>query len=456
MASHTISPQETNTYRMLVERVASSRYLNKSVRLHDLLMYVCNRVLNEGAEEIGEQEVGCNVFGRPRDYDTSADNIARVHASLLRKRLEQYFAEEGRAEPVIIEIAKGNYAPVFRKRSLQDLPVPLPVVVPSPGPAPSVSRLLGRRSWALAALAAALGCLSTLAVLHFIRPTPPDVAAIAKAQRTGLQERLMAPTVRQFWSQLLAPEGSGATDVVLDDSALELYQQMLQRPVSLEDYLDGNYMHQAERMPRIAKVDRDFAESMALKRSSSVATVQFLWTIARMSQLFSAHTVVQFPKEYSRKRLEMYHAILLGNGNSDPWIQLFDPQLGLRWKYDRDSGGYYPVDTWATGTAQEQYRLPKQDGNPEESYAIVAFLPNPQKRHDVLIISAMSPRDYSAAGDFLTFENYMWQLRWELLGNAQRVDKSHFPYFEALLRITRRPMSPPDISVVLHRSPRLS
>ena len=58
MASHTISPQETNTYRMLVERVASSRYLNKSVRLHDLLMYVCNRVLNEGAEEIGEQEVG--------------------------------------------------------------------------------------------------------------------------------------------------------------------------------------------------------------------------------------------------------------------------------------------------------------------------------------------------------------------------------------------------------------
>src|SRR5205807_269514 len=102
--------------RKLVERVAGSRYLAKSARLRDLLIYLSERVLNESASGIHEQEIGHRVFGRPADYDTGADNIVRVHASTLRKRLEQYFAEEGTAEPLILEIPKGNYTPVFRKR----------------------------------------------------------------------------------------------------------------------------------------------------------------------------------------------------------------------------------------------------------------------------------------------------------------------------------------------------
>src|SRR2546423_13881306 len=108
-----MSEQES---RKLVERVAASRYLAKSARLRDLLVYLSDRVLIGSASEIHEQEIGHRVFGRPTDYDTGADNIVRVHASTLRKRLEQYFAEEGAAEPLILEIPKGNYAPVFRKR----------------------------------------------------------------------------------------------------------------------------------------------------------------------------------------------------------------------------------------------------------------------------------------------------------------------------------------------------
>ena len=102
--------------KLLIERVASSRYVNRSARLRDLLVYLTTRVLEEDVVEIHEQEVGNKVFGRPANYDTSSDNIVRVHASMLRKRLEQYFAEEGANEPLTIEIPKGNYAPVFRER----------------------------------------------------------------------------------------------------------------------------------------------------------------------------------------------------------------------------------------------------------------------------------------------------------------------------------------------------
>ena len=55
----------------------------------------------------------------PADYDTAADNTVRVHASMLRKRVNQYFENEGSAETLVIEIPRGNYAPVFRERADQ-------------------------------------------------------------------------------------------------------------------------------------------------------------------------------------------------------------------------------------------------------------------------------------------------------------------------------------------------
>src|SRR5689334_2887496 len=127
---------------LLVERIAASRYLSRSARLRDLLLYLASSVVENEAEEIHEQEVGHRVFGRPADYDTANDNIVRVHASMLRKRLEQYFASEGAGEPLILEIPKGNYAPVFRERDEPPSPT-------APDPAPP-SR--DWRIWLLTAL----------------------------------------------------------------------------------------------------------------------------------------------------------------------------------------------------------------------------------------------------------------------------------------------------------------
>jgi hypothetical protein len=61
----------------------------------------------EESAEIHEQEIGHKVFGRGPDYDTNADNVVRVTASQVRKKLEQYFSLEGASEPVVLEIPKG-------------------------------------------------------------------------------------------------------------------------------------------------------------------------------------------------------------------------------------------------------------------------------------------------------------------------------------------------------------
>lgn len=100
----------------LAQRVAESAYFRKGPKLRAFLLYVCENTLLGRAENVTAQLIGCKVFGRRPEYDLNDDNIVRVEARELRKRLEAYFATEGRDEPVIIEIPKGTYVPVFRPR----------------------------------------------------------------------------------------------------------------------------------------------------------------------------------------------------------------------------------------------------------------------------------------------------------------------------------------------------
>jgi hypothetical protein len=95
-------------YWALLERIVASSQFKRSVRLHDFLLFVGRRALKEGCEQIPEQEIGTEVFDRPNGYDTSADNIVRVNATELRKRIETYFETEGAEEPLILEIPRGS------------------------------------------------------------------------------------------------------------------------------------------------------------------------------------------------------------------------------------------------------------------------------------------------------------------------------------------------------------
>jgi hypothetical protein len=100
----------------LVLRVADSIYFRKGPKLRAFLLYVCENTILGRIENVREQLIGSKIFGRRADYDPSDDNIVRVEARELRKRLETYFAHEGKDEAVLIEIPKGAYVPIFRPR----------------------------------------------------------------------------------------------------------------------------------------------------------------------------------------------------------------------------------------------------------------------------------------------------------------------------------------------------
>src|SRR6266851_2003889 len=98
----------------LVQRIVSSPPFQKSTRLRDLLQFITEQTIHGKAHELTEQHIGNALFHKPSDYSPLEDSSVRVHARQLRLKLHEYFNEEGRDEPLVLDIPKGSYAPVFR------------------------------------------------------------------------------------------------------------------------------------------------------------------------------------------------------------------------------------------------------------------------------------------------------------------------------------------------------
>ena len=113
----------------LVRRVASSTTFEKSPRLRAFLSHVCRCALECKPEEATEQQIGIYVYGRSPGYNPNDDNIVRSQARVLRMKLEHHFANEGKDEPVIITIPKGQYLPILEPR-FEEPRVERPVVLP--------------------------------------------------------------------------------------------------------------------------------------------------------------------------------------------------------------------------------------------------------------------------------------------------------------------------------------
>src|SRR5258708_24208731 len=105
---------QTDERWQLVKRIVSSPHFQKSTRLRELLQYIVEQTLRGNAHELTEQHIGNALFHKPSDYSPLEDSSVRVHVRQLRLKLHEYFNEDGRNEPIVVEIPKGSYAPVFR------------------------------------------------------------------------------------------------------------------------------------------------------------------------------------------------------------------------------------------------------------------------------------------------------------------------------------------------------
>ena len=163
----------------LILRLTRSPQLTGSPRLCDLLLYIADCALRNAKDEVSEQRIGTHVFGRSSSFNPAEDSIVRTQARLLRIKMAAYFLAEGAAEPLVVEIPKGHYLPVFTEvaRSAPE-PAGLPeAAAPQvaehtapeaavPVAAPPAQRHVGSMGWLLAGLLALILVILAAGWMH--------------------------------------------------------------------------------------------------------------------------------------------------------------------------------------------------------------------------------------------------------------------------------------------------
>lgn len=97
-----------------LERILQSPGFRTSKRSQEFLRYIVSTSLDGRFDELRERVIGFQVFQRLPDYDTGEHSIVRVKANELRKRLAQFYSEQGEQSVVQIHLPKGSYTPEYR------------------------------------------------------------------------------------------------------------------------------------------------------------------------------------------------------------------------------------------------------------------------------------------------------------------------------------------------------
>jgi hypothetical protein len=96
-----------------LEIIISSRVFRGSHRCQTFLRYVVTKTLDGDSKFLKERTLAVHVFGREATEDLSDDSIVRVSAREVRKRLAQYYVDEGAGDRLRIDLPPGSYIPTF-------------------------------------------------------------------------------------------------------------------------------------------------------------------------------------------------------------------------------------------------------------------------------------------------------------------------------------------------------
>jgi len=373
---------ETQKTAVLAElhRIVKSEFFRGSQRCSRFLEYSVHYVLEERPiDELKERIIGIEVFRKPSDYDTAQDNIVRVTANEVRKRLAQYYGKDDVPVGPVIQLPSGSYGVTLRwtdaAASLAEhvaapvaapvappVPPPVPPSVaigaPSPLPAPIVQDKAahrGRKSRRWRAVASALAAAMVVAMV------------LGVFAYRGAQER---DVVQGVWAPIL---DSPRVLVV------SIAQPLAYRPSSNTNSLVGPEDRMVPLPDAFVGTGDAFALADIVKLlSGRKKDWQLLAGNSTPSQALLAGPILLIGDHSNRWTPEMMENLrfYFGQGN-----QIYDrSRSGVGWSLDHLS------PDWKTG----------------EDYAIVSRFTSPGTGQPVIVIGGLTNFGTEAAGVFIT------------------------------------------------------
>ncbi len=175
-----------------IDTLIKSHSLSGSESLCKLLRYLAEHSLDHPGVALKEYQIATEVLGRPGGFDPQSDSTVRVQAGRLRLKLGEYYAHEGREDPIIVELPKGSYSLTFHARTPGgQLPAGLTLEKESGKSAGRGSN----RGWAVA-----VGALSVLLITSLVTSA---VLWSGRSRSQGEVNERVPPVYQIFWSRFV-------------------------------------------------------------------------------------------------------------------------------------------------------------------------------------------------------------------------------------------------------------
>jgi hypothetical protein len=396
----------------LVQRIVSSTPFQKSTRLRELLQYIAEQTLHGNAHKLTEQHIGNTLFHKPSDYTPLEDSSVRVHVRQLRLKLHEYFNEEGRNEPVILEIPKGTYAPVFRAvRKTDSAPIATEVK-----PVPVLAwRHRATLPWVVCGILALLCALLAYRVF---------------TQRSATMAR---PPSALSWPFSQIFDARHQTIIVVADSNYGMSRILASQPGSLDQYFRREFLRGAE-LSKIGGANSRLSEYISNSTLTSFADVADVVSLYRMAGPLQTQVLVRYPRDLRMRDLDHNNYVFIGSPGSNPWVTLLQDKLNFRESESvvGNSAKVF-VNVNPLPGEQPQYEGLRWTGTMGEDYATIALLPNATHDGSVLALQGLQQEGTEAAGRFLADEENRRQLMSALRISATETLSQNI-WFEALIR----------------------
>jgi hypothetical protein len=157
----------SDTLENSVDRILQSGTFRNSPTSRRLLKYLADHSLAGDAEQLKEYSIGVDAFAKPAGYDTRQDSTVRIQIGRLRQKLADYYRDEGKDDPVVVELPKGRFGLTLETRAPTAVaPVTaVPETIEITEPQPLIETSPTRNPWRLATLVLAGLCLFLVAMM---------------------------------------------------------------------------------------------------------------------------------------------------------------------------------------------------------------------------------------------------------------------------------------------------
>jgi len=432
------SPEDVATLRKLLKEIVEGPAFKGSHRSGQFLEFVVEHAIAGNFDQLKERLIGVGFFNRDPSYDTGEDAIVRVTASDVRKRLLQHYGWFGTEREFRIDLPSGSYVPRITRRSqIEALPdgslespakpdiLPLEAVAEEPNPQITPSEPVDSLPPALASkIKRALNKEMFWLYAGFLVITALLVWSVYLLNR---RPSYSATSYSLPWPALF--NSTASTHLVTSDPAIDAVQGITKSDLSLSDYANHRYIPEPDTLTpeqiRFCKILLTGETSAAAPDPPTAAKV------AQIAQAFSKRLAVQDARSFQLSFLSNSdNFIFLGSPRSDPWFSLFADKLNLKFVFDHQLGSEFIRNLHPHPPEQDAYVPSANGGGTGYTFAIIAFIQNPDQNGQVLLLAGANGEGTAAAGELVTDPQRISRA----LQNCGIAPAGHIRHFEMLLR----------------------